>query len=361
MSDAPKNRRTRRPLGLVMTGGTIGAEVKSGIADVSDAAEVVLIQAAAAAGIEVRVERAMSKLSENMQPDDWVSIALVVRQLVNQEQVGGVLILHGTDTMGFTSAALSFLLADLALPIVLTGANIPPLEPKSDAGTNIKDAVFALLSLESKGMSGTYVCFSGIPGEPSQLLAGVNVRKSIAAGRAYESVNRGAVAQVSGPSFHLQGQMPPRHPLANANLQVDSAVRFLRVLPGMNFATEADNTVRNGYRGVVIELYPGWTGPINTREHSLAFFIDEVARAGAVVGITVPHASTHGYEYASESVLRNSSAVVLERMLPETAYVKLMWALAQHAEPARVLELMGTNIAGELGDEKGKTANTTAA
>jgi L-asparaginase/Glu-tRNA(Gln) amidotransferase subunit D len=346
-----------------MTGGTIASEVNSGIADVSTGPEMTLVQTAAAAGTEIRVAHAMSKLSENMQPEDWVSIAVAVRQLVDAEHVGGVLILHGTDTMGFTSAALSFLLADLDLPVVLTGANVPPLEPGSDAETNIKDAVFALSSLKSTGMPGTYVCFSGVPGKPSQLLAGVNVRKSIAAGRAYESVNRGPIASVSAGSFQLLGQMSPRHPLAEARLEVDPTVRFLRVLPGVNFATEAQITVSNGYRGVVIELYPGWTGPVNSPDHSLAFFIDQVVRAGAVVAITVPHASTHGYEYASESVLRNSGAVVLERALPETAYVKLMWALAQYSEPARVRELMRTNIAGELGDpqESSNTKDTTAA
>jgi L-asparaginase/Glu-tRNA(Gln) amidotransferase subunit D len=363
MSTSSPASRVKGPIGLVMTGGTIASEVNSGIADVSAGPEMGLVQTAAAAGTEIRVAHAMSKLSENMQPDDWISIAQAVRRLVDKEQVEGVLILHGTDTMGFTSAALSFLLADLDLPIVLTGANVPPLEPQSDAETNIKDAVFALSSLKSNGMTGTFVCFSGVPDQPSQLLAGVNVRKSIAAGRAYESVNRGPIASVSCQSFELQGDMPPHHPIPDANLRIDPAVRFLRVLPGVNFAIEADTTVKNGYRGVVIELYPGWTGPVNTREHSLAFFIDQVARAGAVVAMTVPHASTHGYEYASESVLRNSSAVVLERALPETAYVKLMWALAQYSEPARVQELMRKNIAGELGNpgQSGDTKDTTAA
>jgi L-asparaginase/Glu-tRNA(Gln) amidotransferase subunit D len=339
------------PIGLVTTGGTVGSEVTGGIADVSAGAEMALLETAAATALDIRVARAMRKLSENMQPQDWVSIANSVRDVVSSDEVKAVLILHGTDTMAFTAAALSFLLADLDQPVVLTGSNIPPFEPGSDAQTNIRDALCALTGLRKRNMSGTYVCFSGIAREPSRLLAGVNVRKSIAAGRAYESVNRGPIARVSNGSFRLQSQMAPHHAVAKARMRVDSAVKFLRVMPGVDFAREADDILRCDYRGVVVELYPGWTGPISVDQHSLAAFIDRVTRAGVIVATTVPHASHHGFEYASEASLRHSGALVLEEALPETAYVKLMWALGQHSEPSRVRELMLTNIAGELGQK----------
>jgi len=349
MSSTSADQPQKGPLGLVITGGTIGSEVSDGITDVSGRAEMAVLRAAADYAEDVRVARPMRKLSENMRPDDWMVIAKAVRQLVEDQSVSGTLILHGTDTMAYTAAALSFLLADLAQPVVLTGANIPFMEPESDAVTNMSDAVCALAGLSARDMGGTYVSFSGIPGQPSHLLAGVNVRKSIASGRAYESVNRGPVAQVINGTFELRTDAPQRHPRSDARLQVDSSVTFLRVMPGVDFAAEAANIVRSGYRGVVVELYPTWTGPTWDNEFSLITFIENLVHSGAVVATTVTHASSHDYEYASEAALRRSGALVLDESLPETAYVKLMWALGQSLEPSQVQELMLTNIAGELG------------
>jgi L-asparaginase/Glu-tRNA(Gln) amidotransferase subunit D len=359
MSAKSRRSGSKGPIGLVITGGTIGAEVSSGVADVSARAELALVEAAADYVSDVRVTRAMRKLSENMQPEDWVTIARAVRQLVIGDKLTGVVVLHGTDTMAFTSAALSFLLADLEQPVVLTGANTPLLEPGSDAMTNLKDAVYALSGLASRHMGGTYICFSGIPGKPSQLLAGVNVRKSIAVGQAYESVNRHAVARISQGSFRLKSNVAPRQALTNARMQVDSSVKFLRLMPGTNFAVEADNIIAGGYRGVVVELYPGWTGPISSEQYSLSALIDQVTRAGVVVATTVSHSSRHRFEYVSEAALRSSGALVLEETLPETAYVKLMWALGQYSEASRVRELMLTNIAGELGQDSTQPDQTT--
>jgi L-asparaginase/Glu-tRNA(Gln) amidotransferase subunit D len=346
------------PIGLVITGGTIGSEVSEGITDVSGRAEAALVRSAADYAADVRVMRAMRKLSENMRPDDWVVIANSVRKLVADESVTGILVLHGTDTMAYTAAALSFLLADLEQPVVLTGANIPMLEPASDAMTNMSDAVCALSGLSTRGMGGIYVCFSGIPSEPSQLLAGVNVRKSIASGHAYESVNREPIARIQNGSFDLKSDAPQRHPYPSALMKVDPSVTFLRVMPGVDFAREADHILESAYSGVVVELYPTWTGPTWDDQFSLLNFIEKLVHGGIIVATTVANASKHEYEYASEAVLRRSGALVLAESLPETAYVKLMWALGQNVDTLHVQELMLTNIAGELGSREVTTADT---
>src|SRR6202040_1852748 len=99
------------------------------------------------------------ELSENLQPRHWVLIAQAVRSLIEQEDAAGVLVLHGTDTMAYTAAALSFLLSDLEGPVVLTGANLPTGEAGSDAQRNVHDALVALNELER----GVYVAFTGRP------------------------------------------------------------------------------------------------------------------------------------------------------------------------------------------------------
>src|SRR5579862_5600482 len=122
-------------IGLVLTGGTIGAQEDNSVLSVrSDGArEADLIQSVWPGAHVVAVASPIRDLSENLSPQHWVSIAEAVRSLVGDSGAAGVLVLHGTDTMAYTAAALSFLLSDLERPVVLTGANLPSGEAGSDA------------------------------------------------------------------------------------------------------------------------------------------------------------------------------------------------------------------------------------
>jgi len=78
----------------------------------------------------------VSRFSEDMSPSDWVSLAEDIRSLHAQS----VIVVHGTDTMSWTAAALSFLLGDLDLKVIMTGASLPPEHPESDWLENLEPA-----------------------------------------------------------------------------------------------------------------------------------------------------------------------------------------------------------------------------
>ncbi|TYP49242.1 asparaginase [Thermosediminibacter litoriperuensis] len=93
--------------------------------------------------------------SSNMQPEDWVTIAREVERILSE--FDGVVVSHGTDTMAYTSAALTYMLTYLKKPVVLTGAQKSIGEENSDAGKNLMDS----FRVAASGRPGVFVVFDG--------------------------------------------------------------------------------------------------------------------------------------------------------------------------------------------------------
>ena len=99
------------------------------------------------------------KDSSNMNPDDWLKVANTIR---SSSGADAVILLHGTDTMAWTAAALSYLLYDVEIPVVLTGSMTPPGEPESDAPDNIFAAFQFGLQLAMYKRRGVSIAFADI-------------------------------------------------------------------------------------------------------------------------------------------------------------------------------------------------------
>lgn len=337
-------------VGLVLTGGTIGAEEQDRVLSVGadpTRTEAELLERAWP-GDDVpliEVETPVRKLSENIEPEDWLKMAQAIRNLIEGKDVSGVLVLHGTDTMGYTAAALSFLLCDLECPVVLTGSNLPSGEKGSDAEHNVHAALVALRSLRA----GIYVAFAGELHLPGQVYLGTRVRKLRAYGEAFKSVNRDIVGTVN--DGHLD-EVAPYAPQLHAGFRqaLDDKVLALRLYPGLDLKLALDTVRAGGLRGVVIELYASATGPTDTdRRFSLPWFIEECVSNDVVVATTVSEVPPkNGKTYETTLAIKRAGGVFLDDMTPETATVKLMWALAQTSTVDAVCELMRRPIAGEI-------------
>jgi L-asparaginase type I len=338
-------------VGLVLTGGTIGAEEDNLIlsvgADPTRAETELLERAWPGDGTPVvAVATPVRKLSENLLPEDWLTIARAIRRLVDEANVSGVLVLHGTDTMGYTAAALSFLLCDLDRPIVLTGSNRPSAEQGSDAEHNVHAALVALRSLSA----GTYVAFAGERDLPGQVYLGTRVRKLRASGEAFKSINREIIGTVK------DGLLDAKHPHtpqlhAGFSQELDGRVLTLRLYPGLDLKLILDAVKAGALRGVVVELYASATGPTDTDDErfSLPWFIEECVANDVVVATTISEvAAKNGKTYETTLAIKRAGGVFLDDMTTETATVKLMWALAQTAGIKALCELMRRSIAGEI-------------
>lgn len=340
-------------LGLVLTGGTIGAQRHGTTLSVgpgATAAESALLAKAWPAGTPPRVVLAepLRKLSENLAPRDWLTIAGAVRQLVEVDGVAGVLVLHGTDTMPYTAAALAYLLADLAAPIVLTGSRLPAQLPGSDAPGNVRAALLALDALAA----GVYVVFGAGAEHPAHVHLGTRVRKQRAGAHSFVSINREVVAEVDAGGVQVARAHAQRSG-GRSREQLDERVLVLRVHPGLDFAAAHEAVERGGVRAVVVELYASATGPDTDERFSLPAFVRACAAHGTLVATTAPGApgpppplSADGYE--TTLAIAEAGAISLRDMTTEAATVKAMWALAQSADARDAAQLMLEPIAGEL-------------
>ncbi len=345
--------RTLAHIGVILTGGTIGStppgasrveEPLVGI-DPMDAPEATLLQDAlrGIGSARFSLRRPFSQLSEDLLPSDWAQLARSARQLA-AEGVDGILLLHGTDTMSYSAAALSFMLSDIDVPVVLTGSNLPPGQPDSDAVENVRDAIIALRYLPR----GVFLVFGGRAGAGSQVHCGTTVRKVRGSGTAFHSVNRASLASVGEDGF-VWHQDAPRYERRESWDQADERVLSLRLHPGINLGALGDFALDHGYHGVMLELFPSATGS----GRSDAYSVDRLVHRCTAAGIAVVSALSHWPEgetnvYESTLAIRKAGAIPV-MMMPETALVKLMWILGHTRDPATVQALLLEEIAGEMG------------
>lgn len=335
-------------VGLVLTGGTIGARENDSVLSVGQAteAEARLITSTwpGPGDPNVRIVSPLRKLSENFEPEDWLVVASAVRELAETDGITSVLVLHGTDTMAYTAAALSFLLADVDKPIVLTGSNVPSGHPNSDAAHNVRISLIAARALDR----GTYVAFAGGADLPGQVYLGTRLRKLRASREAFASINRRLVGVVRSDEF-VEEQAYHARIGDRCTQAVDGRVLALRLYPGLDFETAFQAVSSGGIRGVVIELYASATGPDTGNRFSVTNFIRRCTENDIVVGTTVPESPGHnGISYDTTIAIHAAGSVFLRDMLPETAMVKMMWALAQSSDLTEVRKLMLRPIAGEI-------------
>lgn len=344
-----------KTLGVVATGGTLGSRLTNGSdvvlsGDHHEPPEFTLVERIAERRSIRLIGRSPLRVSsEDIQPDQWIRIAEACRAL-QAIDVDGILVLHGTDTAAYTSAALSFFLADVACPVAVTGANIPPGTENSDAETNINGSLEALGSLERS----TVLAFAGAPGAPVFVHSGTHVRKTGRRGATFESINRPVVATVDQDSVVVPPD-PKEAPLSASPVvsSIRADVALLRCHPGADMVTLADAMLAGGTSGVVLELFESFTGPTldgGTR-NSITEFARRCVEGGVpVFGVTASGAPGHVKYYESTRRLEDSGAVLLPGILPETTTVKLMIGLAQpdNSDPSVLVAWMKAPLADEF-------------
>lgn len=306
-------------LSLLATGGTIACTPgPDGLEPTLRAADL-LAYLGSALPCRVRPQDVFLLDSSNVQPEEWCALARAVREALDASD--GAVITHGTDTMAYTAAALSFLLAGVQKPVILTGSQLPPGHPLSDARLNLLRAIAAAQA----GVAGVYVCFG------DRLISGVRcVKTHTTAMDAFSSVNAPLAGRfdVEGVRFdHPQPfTPPPGADLTGLRLAVDPRVFLLKLVPGTS-PDVLDFVGRAGYRGLVIEAFG--LGGLHYIRRNLVKALSSLARSG----VRVLAVSQCLYEKADLGLYEVASGLAGIRpgrdMTTEAAVCKLMWALAQ--------------------------------
>ncbi|MFX1367719.1 MAG: asparaginase [Promethearchaeota archaeon] len=290
--------------------------------------------------IEV-VQRELFQLdSSNAQPHHWQEIASAVKE-ANDEipDLQGFVITHGTDTMTYSAAAISFMIRDLGIPIVFTGSQIPATVPWSDGPRNILDA----LRVAAFGDVGeTCIVFNG---EIHRATRAKKLRvNSYDAFDSMDPIPLGVLAR----DIVLYENRKKRHNLVpRFDTRIDDRVFLLKVFPGLPPQTLL-KIADMGYHGIVIEGFG--SGNIPTEENSLTGAIQQVVSQGSFVVISSQCAFGQAdlTIYDVGRAAAEVGAISAYDMTSEAALVKLAWILGHTHDRERVASMMAEDMVGEL-------------
>ena len=313
---------------LLATGGTI-ASVESERGRVPGlSAEKLLETCPLLMGFEhdVEVEDLFSKDSSNMTPADWLEMAAVVRRRTREGDA--VVVLHGTDTLAWTSAALSYLLHDAPAPVVVTGSMSPPDEPGSDAPGNIYAAFQFAVQLALYKRRGVSVAFAG------QLIHGPKATKLDSHDKkAFASVNYPSLGEMRDKGSHkiawLTAQAPrlsDKRPWGEPLLETHIALT--PVFPGMR-AASLDAVIATAPKAVVLEGFGLGGVPCEGEGESLLAPIKRGIDAGVlfVLRTQSPFGGTDPGVYAVGRQALDLGVLSARDMTREALMTKLMLLL----------------------------------
>ncbi|MFB6246926.1 MAG: Glu-tRNA(Gln) amidotransferase subunit GatD [Candidatus Pacearchaeota archaeon] len=305
-----------------------------------------------------KVEVPFMKGSENIDSKDWKKLAKTVKESLNDKNIEGVIVTHGTDTAHYTSAALSFFLrgkegSELNKPVVLTYSQRSVDRASSDANLNLKCAAKAATSDIAEIM---LVGHSSENDDFCYALPGTKVRKLHSSRRdAFEAVNSKPIAKIYPNEIERISYYNLRNEKSKVQAlsKFDENVALLKFYPGQD-PVILDYYAEN-YKGVVIEALG--LGQIATSEarKSWTAKLKEAINKGLTVCLTSQtiFGRVDPYVYSTGRELLNTGAIFLEDMHSETAFVKLGWVLGNEnwsLSHEGIKQKMLENVAGEFND-----------
>jgi len=348
-----KTSREKPNIAMIITGGTISSRLdpKSGaVSWLTSPSELFKFYPEIFKYANVsKVEVPFMKASEEMTSKDWLKIARIAEKLLNDENIKGIIITHGTDTLHFTSAALSFFLRNLNKPVVLTYSQRSSDRGSSDAQLNLECSALTAISdiaevvLVGHATENDDYCY---------VLRGTKVRKLHSSRRdAFKPVNFKPLAKVDENVFFKLGDYNVRTKgKVKLDAKFNEKVALIKFYPGQDSGI-LDYYMKKGYKGIVIEVLglghlirKGWLKKIK-----------ELTKKGIIICATAQtiYGRLNPLVYSTGRELLETGMIYLEDMLSETAFVKLGWVLG-HKEWVKnkdtVKEKMLENVAGEFSD-----------
>jgi len=290
-------------------------------------------------------EKLFAVFSENMGPDQYKALAIAIGKEI-ENGIDGIIIGHGTDTMHYTSAALNFMVQNSPIPIVLVGSQRSSDRPSSDAALNLMHAATAA---GHGDIAEVMVCMFGPTSDEYGFLhRGTRVRKMHSS---YRSTFR-TIGDVPLATVTRQGVVPIKtdynHRRKDRKVTImpyyEERVAMIYYYTNMH-PDMIDSLVDNGYKGIIII----GTGLGHVNKPLYPAIVRAVAK-GVAIYMTVQTiwGYVHMFVYDTGRDLMAKGVVPAENMLPETAFIKLSWALGQTSDLEEVKRIMLTPINGEI-------------
>lgn len=290
-------------------------------------------------------EKLFAVFSENMGPEQYKTLAIAIGKEI-EKGIDGIVIGHGTDTLHYTSAALSFMVQNSPVPIVLVGSQRSSDRPSSDAALNL---MHAMTAAGHGDIAETMVCMFGPTSDDYGFLhRGTRVRKMHSSYRStfrtigdtpLATVTRNGVVPIKQIYNHRRKDREVKI-MPYFEEKVGMLYYYTNMGPDM-----IDSMVDNGYKGIV--MIGTGLGHVNKPIYPA---IERAAKKGVSIYMTVQ--TIWGYVdmfvYDTGRDLMAKGIIPCENMLPEVAYIKLGWALGQTDDPAKVRDIMLSPINDEI-------------
>ncbi|MFA4960222.1 MAG: Glu-tRNA(Gln) amidotransferase subunit GatD [Candidatus Pacearchaeota archaeon] len=343
---------------IVITGGTISSRLdpKTGGVISTDTEEILTIAPEIKEICNItKIEKPFMKWSENMSFPDWKKIAEVCQDLLNNENIDGIIITHGTDFLHYTSSALSFFLQKPNKPVALTYSQRSIDRGSTDAALNlICAAKYAISDIAEIALIG----HKDLNDKFCLAIPGVKVRKMHTSKRdAFKAINSQPFAEISKTEFKILREFNARNDAKlKPDIKYDDKIAIIKIFPGQN-PSIIEYYQKENYKGLILEVTG--IGQVPGKNASGYNWLPKIKKAienGMTICATAQtiygRLNMHVYDNGIE--LEKTGIINLKDMLSETAFVKLGWILGHKTwakDPKKIKEKMLENICGEFSKE----------
>ncbi len=346
-------------ISILHTGGTLASRIsyETGAVSAKFTAEEILEMFPELKDIANINSKLISNMfSEDMRFSHYNLIAKEIEKEV-KKKVSGIIITHGTDTMHYTSAALSFILEDLGIPVILVGAQRSSDRGSSDSKLNLLCASYFITKTD---FSGVAICMhESMSDNACLILPGLKTRKLHSSRRdAFKVINAKPIARVSKDgnieflsNYEKRSNKSLKLKLINEKLKIG----LLKVHPNM-YASEIK--AYSNFNGLVIEGTGLGHMPINaidkfTKEHKA--ILNELKKLAKKIPIVMTTQTLFGNinmnVYSTGRILQQLGILGnYTDILPETAFIKIAWLLSNYKKD-HVKQLVGKNLRGEINEK----------
>lgn len=339
---------------ILHTGGTIASKVdyaSGGVTAKYSAEDLLELVPELASIAAIKTELVANLMSEDMNFSDYTKIIAGIKK--HAPNCDGIIIGHGTDTLGYTAAALAFALEKLSIPIILVGSQRSSDRGSTDAAANL---ISAARFITQTNFAGVAICMHHHSGDDvCAILPPTKTRKMHTSRRdAFQPVNSEPIALVHYPSGKIDLRASDYARKSKDALltqeKFSSNVGLLKPHPSMKH--ELFDFFTKTYDAFVIEGTGLGHAPTNTPDNLKNYeTLKKYVEKGGIVAITSQclYGRVHSFVYTNLRRLADIGCIFCEDMLPETAYIKLAWLLGNYPKD-EAKKLLSKNMRGEISE-----------
>jgi|TARA_Y100000034_G_scaffold136613_1_gene214151 glutamyl-tRNA(Gln) amidotransferase subunit D len=338
-------------ISIVSTGGTITSRIDyrtGGVFPVSKPSELFTQIPELNKIANISITSPFAILSEDMTPTHWSKLAGNVARELNKENVRGVIVTHGTDTLHYTAAALSFAFEDLGKPVALVAGQRSSDRGSFDGAMNLACGAhyatsdIAEVAIVMHANSSDDYCIANL---------GTKVKKMHTSMRnTFRPINTLPLAKIypNGKIEKLRECSLRHASKIKVESRFEEKVALIKIHPGLS-PKILDYYAKEGYKGIILE----GTGLGHVAATTWLTTIKSAIKKGIFIGMTsqANYGRVDPYVYATGRDIFHEGVTYLDDMLPETALVKLSWILGQTKSKDKIRQMMTSNLRGEISEK----------